>query len=261
MSQQQLTFAEVVSPVTKTLNIGITHQLNSPFNLFVNFDHLIDPLKRYIYLFVYSMGQKRIAGWGVYDRLNQSFELAGMCRYLTPQLYPMTLNWIDQGFKYVGNAVTNRPKELISKYLDEPMMTYDDYKKSKFLVAHYQQKITLEELDREYPGLWEQASVKYENPLDFIDYMEALKREVLRYEEKINRVDLSSTINRHPLRYLLEEITQHFYQYLAKSSISGEGYEKLLTECPYLETCKLDQNVDACEIHLGFTHEDDLDFT
>jgi hypothetical protein len=259
---QRLLFAEVEdkSQETKTLNVGLIDRLDSPFNLFVNFDHLVDQNKRYIYLYIYSMGEKKIAGWGVYDRNKQIFELSGNCRYISPQLYPMTMNWISQGYKYVANVVTDRPTEIIASYLDTPTLSYDDYRKSKYILAYYNKEIDEAQLESEYLGIWEQVELSYPDPLELIDYLESLKREMNTYELTINRVDITESLYKHPYRELLKDITQKFYLHLHNSEITGKGYEKTLSQCPYLDKCKIDPSNEHCEVHF-YEHPDDIDFT
>lgn len=272
VNEQQLIFAHSTSTTNKRiLNVGldlkITNQLDSPFNLFLNFDQLIDDDKRYIYLFIYSMGEKKIAGWGVYDRVATTFELSGNCRYIGPQLYPMTMLWIKEGYKYIGNSVTNRPARLINKYLDQADKAdkadwmQEDYIKSKYLLAYYNKDITEAEIELEYPGLLEQLPSDQD---ELIDYMIELGKKNKKFEETINRTDL----NRSALALLkydkietLYDITTKFYQYVSKSKISGPGYEKLLQQCPYLDTCKIDSTTENCEVYHGYSHDDDIDFT
>ncbi len=248
---QQLIFAEVRQPI-QSLNVGLTHQLDSPFNLFVNLEQLLDPTQRYIHLFIYSMGKKMIAGWGLYDREEKTFELDGYCKYLLPQLYPMTLYWRRQNYRYAGNTVTDRPSRLIAKEFNVPVFEYEEYRKWKYLLAWFNRQITEAELERVYPGSLEALP---DDPIDLYEYMEDLEIKVKNYERTINLKTLAPELLRDlapELKATLNELFGRFADYVAKATIEGS----FVQTCPDLDLCRTQRGAPGCEVYFSYLVED-----
>lgn len=248
---QQLILAEVQAPL-RSLNVGLTHQLDSPFNLFVNLEQLLDPSHRNIHLFIYSMGKQMIAGWGLYDRQDRTFELDGYCKYLLPQLYPMTQYWRRQNYRYAGNTVTDRPSRIISAYLDLPVVDYQEYQRWKHLLAWFDREITEAELERAYPGLLEQLP---EDELDLLEYIEELRGRAQHYEQSINLKTLSPELLRQlapQLQSTLLELFDRFANYVAQHSLDARQVET----CPDLDFCQINRNSGGCEVYFSYLSDD-----
>lgn len=264
----ELAFAVAHNPIsdTKTLNIGLVTPLDSPFNLFLNLKQLINPDKRYVYLYIYSMGKRKIILWGVYDKYTKEFIIDSGCKYSTNQLYSMTMEWKNSGYTYIGNSVTNRPYTFINKYLDRPVMTYEEYTKKKFILKYIDETITEEDLIDKY-------GEEMENMLDMLEtmdgveqlnYISELEEEIKSYEKYINRTDIMKDIRRsvpNAIYDILVILTERFQQTVETGVFNTNEYEETLDRCEYLHQCKGDQ----CAVYfygnsdMGYLYEGDPD--
>lgn len=248
---QQLIFAEMTKPV-QSLSVGLVHQLDSPFNLFVNLAQLLDPNQQHVHLFIYSMGKKTIAGWGLYDRKSRTFELDGYCKYLLPQLYPMTQYWRRHDYQYVGNTVTDRASSRIAEYLGTPVINYEEYKKWKHIIAWYNHEITNADLDSAYPDIFNQLP---DNAIDLHEYIQEIQIKAKRYEKTINRRDMSRELLNEltpQLRDTLNELFDKFADYVSRSLINGWSVQT----CPDLDFCRNNSGETDCEVYFSYFQDD-----
>lgn len=246
----------------KNVNIGIIQPLESPFNLFLNLHQLVDPDKRFVYFFIYSIGARKVILWGVYDKHGQDFHIDNACRYRTDQLYGATMHWIKLGYNYVGNTVLNRPEALISKYskegmsleeyqqkrglisqgegplaglasrsLDRPKMDYPEYVQKKYLLALLNGEISEEDYLRKYQQLPDLP----EDPYELYEYIFDLEKEIKKYEPTINRSDLGKVDQ--SLQVVLTKIMNRFNEAVARGTISTKEFESILQQCPYIQEC------------------------
>jgi len=251
--QSQLLIAQPISNQDQQYtNIGLISPLDFPFNLFLNINQLIDPDVNIVYFFVYSIGQKRIAMWGVYDKRTQSFSIDGACKYSLKELNDAMKQWKNSNFLYTANTVRNRPAELINSYLGTPQLTYSDYLKYKFIIAYFNQLISQNELENRYPNLLSQIynyiirtyDVSPNEPEfqdDLSNYISSLVQQVTKYENNINRTDLNnqllSKLNTN-LQQILINITQRFYDSLKYGQLLSDAYYNSLQQCPQISQCQ-----------------------
>jgi len=255
------------------INVGLIRPIESPFNLFLNFEQLVDYEKRYVYFFVYSIGKRKVMLWGVYDKQNQDFIVDGGCKYKPIQLKVITDTWSRSGYKYVSNTVSDRITPTIANYLGNELMTYQDYVDKKRLLRYLTGKLDHKAMVKEYGKnflfelLPEQIDPTDENELG--EYVEQLSRELTSYEELINRTDIDEgllSVIGAPIRKMLIKITKLFDQALQDNKFYSDEYDNLLDACPDLERCRVEGGKSCSVYTFGSDrdrYDDDvtLDFT
>jgi len=248
----------------QNLSISIVKPLNFPYNLFLNLEELSDPNLRFVYFFVYVIGEKKIVLWGVYDKVDDKFYVDGLCRYVPSQLNMIVQRWKAHHQTYVANTVKDRPTEIINRELGYERTPYSEYVKNKYLLAYLDNKISREELENRYPGLYDEFITKFEDQTGLIpglsedydvvldDYIEDFRDSILNYENTINRTDLNSYTlqNIDPELYnKIVRITKHFYD-----AIKTGMYESIsISPCPQIEDCDPNTYESGCELYFyGF---------
>ena len=270
---QRLVFAEASDSTLENeeLNIGLVRPLASPFNLFLNFDQLINPDKLLVYFFVYSMGERKVVLWGVYDKPNQKFIVDGGCHYKGAQLLEITNRWKDRGYHYAANSVVDRITPTVAGYLGVDMWTYEKYVDMKRLYRYLIGEISDEAMVKQYGDyfLYELVPVGVDLTDDYElrEFMLSLEAAIASYESQINRTDLSegvmSRINRSVQKLLLE-ITERFDKQIQTGKFDLESYEKSLKSCPASDKCKINgKSPSECEVYVygsdGHLYEGDPD--
>lgn len=254
----------IPSQEQENLSIGIVKPLIFPYNLFLNLNELSDPYSRFVYFFVYVIGQKKLVLWGVYDKIDDKFFIDGLCQYSPSQLNMIVQRWKDHHQTYIANSVKDRPIEIINRELGYKPTQYSEYVKNKYLLAYLDNKISLDELEKRYPGLHNEFIINFEDKTGLIpglsedydlilhDYIDHFRHTVLEYERKINRTDLSSYTLRnidHELYDKIVRITEHFYD-----AIKTGMYETMyISPCPEIGDCDPDTYKMGCELYFyGF---------
>jgi hypothetical protein len=267
LEESQLIFA-VPDPITEAgyqdeidlTNVGIVQPLDNPFNIFLNLKQLIEPDDRFVYFFIYSMGKRKIILWGVYDKQLQTFNIDEACRYNPEQLYMTTMNWIKRGYKYIGNTVVNRPLVLMSKYLDEPRMTHDEYSQKKYLLGYLDGKVSLELYENKYGPIEKDLP---EEDYEILDFKDELELELKDYEKDINLIDVTIKGLDNHLLITINKIMKRFHDAVALGKINTDYYEKMLQKCPSYDKCT--ESIDeSCGLYFygnrdyGMLYKDDL---
>lgn len=244
----------------QNLSIGIVKPLNFPYNLFLNLKELSDPNSRFVYFFVYVIGEKKIVLWGVYDKIDDKFFVDGFCRYTPSELNMIVQRWKSNHQTYIANSVKDRPTEIINRELGYGLASYSEYVKNKYLLAYLDNMISREELENVYPGLYDEFIIKFEDQTGLIpglsedydiifhNYIEDFRDSILNYENTINRTDLSSYTLRNidpELYNKILRITQHFYD-----AIKTGMYENIsISPCPHIEDCDPNIYESGCELY------------
>lgn len=251
------------------LNIGIIRTITSPFNLFLNFEHLIDYKKRYVYFFAYSMGARKVTLWGVFDKKSDNFIVDHGCRYRGSQLYEITNKWSKNGYKYVSNIVVDRITSTIGKYLDVSSWDEDQYKQHKHILRYLRGDLSEDIMEEKY-GL----DFKYElfppeldlnDDLAVMEYQSELEIAIKQYELGINRKDYSGFVRglERPIIKLVETITNKFDIQIQDKKYSEESYEQLLEYCPDIDMCIGQSDGGKCSVWSygtdGDLYADDID--
>ena len=266
MTEQLLRYAVADNKKQKTqsLNVGLVRELDSPFNLFLNLKQLINPDNRYIYFYIYSMGKRKIILWGVYEKNKKEFIIDTGCKYNTDQLYTMTMKWKANNYTYIGNSVKNRPSTLISKYLNIPTLTYEEYTEFKYIIAYIDDKITDSEFIEKY-GEEHLEVLELMDTIDLLDYREELLHKVTEYDQYINRTDIMYTVQKSLSSEVFDTLvllTKRFQHIIERGNFNTLDYEKTLKKCRYLDECRGDE----CAVYfygntdLGFLYEEDPDW-
>jgi len=264
-----LSFAKLNKQVNteEQINIGIIRPLQSPFNLFLNFEQLINPDARYIYYFVHTLGQKRIVMWGVYDKSDKMFIIESGCRFNPNQLLEMTNKWKENGYKYTSNSVYDQITPTLSKYLDVEMWTYDEYVDNKRFLRYLTGELSHDEMAAKYGEdffyHFMPTKVDYTDEFELQEFILNLQMEVQKYEKLINRTDISDNVLAAisgPVKSLLLELTSRFDRQIQDNKLSESSYESILNACPTLKACK-SGNGEECEVYSFGTegHLSDLD--
>lgn len=249
---------QLAAPDTIYATIGIIRPLEFPFLIYINIEQLIDPEIDLVYFFVYSMGAKKMVAWGTYDKRTSQFEIDGSCRYNVRELSNMIRTWRENNFNYLGNAVKDRFTDLISSYLGQSTLSYDQYLEYKFLLAFFQNKISQTLLQSKYPDqptkFAEEIILSHdllEDDPEFNMFLQKriheLDQQIRDYEMRINRVDLNINIlNRltDKIQHMVHDITQKFYDNLKFGQLLDD---RNLQPCPSLLQCfnQFDPNCSA----------------
>lgn len=253
MQEQKLVFA--TQEAQDQLNLGIIHPFESPFNLFLNFEQLIDYNKRYVYFFVYSIGKRKVMLWGVYDKKKEQFIVDGSCKYKPVQLKEITDKWLKSGYKYVGNTVMDRITPLIEKYTDTAVMDYDDYVDKKRLWRYLNGEIDEKQMIKKYGrNFLENLLPEDINPDDdyiMEEYKFDLGKELAKYEKMINRLDLNHQLLgllNTPIKRLVADISKKFENAIQTGKFYSQNYENMIKACPNFEQCRAKANKE-CQLY------------
>lgn len=250
--------------------LGIITSLTDPFNLFIRLSDFQNPEIDLVYLFIYSLGKKKIATWGTYSKKNQEISLDGACRYKVSQLMTLQRSWQEVGYDYVANAVIDR----ITAYFKE-MMSPEEYLRKKFILARHRGQITQREfekmtgkdyLDQFYDKLLIEMledDILSVDDLDsseiteseefqsyLADYLDDIEREIEEYILMINRADIDESIARRLTReelIILQELTQKFREKMERSSLTSDSVYSWLITCPDKEAC--DKPSQSCAVY------------
>ncbi|SNW62063.1 Hypothetical protein ORPV_159 [Orpheovirus IHUMI-LCC2] len=264
-SKVLLTFQE---PATKKTNkskdayLGIHNELESPVLLFLKLDDIRNGYDN-IYFFAYSMGKKKVVLWGLYNKPQNTFKLENACKYNVRILSSMLRQWDDNGYSYISNSVKDRITTKMDDYLDiksnTPHITsYEMYRKYKYLVSFYNDRIDIYELENgTYPGIIDDFvndfMLKYdiiilEENIDlFYDYIDVLEDETIKYEEKMTRNDMKSGINPKDISDVML-INKEFHKYI--STLDVINNDENLYNCPSKEVCQNNKFDDLCQIYV-----------
>lgn len=250
-----LSFANIDDRDQDEINIGIIRPLESPFNLFLNFQQLINPDKRYIYYFVHSLGRRRIVLWGVYDKYQKEFIIEGGCRFNPNQLLGMTNKWKENGYKYTANNVHDRITPTIKKELNEPMWTHEEYTDNKRFYRYLTGELSYEKISEMYGNNFFinflPLNVDYTDEFELQEFTLKLQHEIQEYEKLINRIDFNDDLMKlitSPIKSLLLELTSRFDKQIQDDKISELSYEQMLKDCPDLKVCKTSKD-SLCRVY------------
>lgn len=254
------------------IDVGSIEPLTSSYNLFLNMKMLTDPDEPDVNFYVYSMGLKRVALWGKYNKYDQKFKYDGSCRYRANILAEMNRRWLDNGYKSAGTAVKNRINEYADRYAEglalkegrvpeDKIKTHSEYLEYKFLLAYYNNKITQKELNKRYPNVlsnFENRMYLLCDSCDNLDYifMEELgliNDKVIKYEQKLNLTDLSPTMRQLNMnvQQTVEKITERFYQEVKNGKFQKNQFYNNLVQCPEVDECHLldPDNYQKCNVY------------
>ena len=113
------------------LFVGLKSGLDDPFNLFLRVSDLTNN-SSLIYFYAYSLGKKKVAIWGVYDKNNSEFLIDSACKYSPNDLLQIVNTWKKNDYSYFLNSVRNR----ISPRMTQESL-FNDRKKEQELFDNF----------------------------------------------------------------------------------------------------------------------------
>jgi len=247
--------------------IGIVAPLPSPYNLYLNMKQILDPHSEEVYFYVVTYGEKRIVMWGRYFKDTEEFEISGGCKYSVEDLNKLTKTYKRRDYSYIGNSITNeRILEAQVRYgMRARSWGYDEYLRYKFILAFYEELISENELQQQYPDepyAFENEVYEY-HKLDILrddvseleralkQEIHLLKEKIRKYESDINRMDLDwrilSSVTRETRDYI-KYVTGLFYDVIKFGYYTEGKYYDNLDSCPSVEECVENYDVKGCEV-------------
>lgn len=185
--------------------VGIIHELNSPFHLYINISQL--GLYDYIKIIIYSIGAKKEIIWGIYDLNEYQFEFESACKYTLKQLLPFIRQWENVGYEYIANAVTDRIHLAMASFNPgNKELTREEYKILKYLVAYLEDKVTEQEFEEVDPDntfliILQKIGISNTQEISLSKFLEQnlnlLKKKLKEYEKHINRIDIDKDVLRN----------------------------------------------------------------
>lgn len=158
--------------------VGVTTPISAPFNVFVRQDDLMDDDNNYVYFYAYSIGDRRIVLWGVYNKETNKFTIDEQCRwqdrFLTDALKEWAAHNYTFGYSTTSNKITRRMNLTgLSLTMEEAMSEYTSYK-HVFLAALVDDNV-VQPRDISEPG-FEQFYKNLNPRIDIFDLL-GLKKE------------------------------------------------------------------------------------
>lgn len=246
--------------------VGIIHEFNSPFHLYINLSRLGED--DYTKLIIYSIGSKKEIIWGIYDVVNNKFEFESACKYQLKQLIPFIRQWENVGYEYIANAVTDRIHLVMASFNpNNKELTRDEYKILKFLIAYLENKIEEDEFlnmdpENTFPRILEKIGIANSNDLPFIKFLnqnlKKIKEILEKYEQTINRIDVDKEILRKIINNaeLLQLMVSEFYEII--NEFNDNAFYNALKKCKSEEECT-DTYGEECSIY-KFLRSDQSNF-
>ncbi len=255
--------------------LGIVQPIDSPLNLFFNLSNLQDPEAKYIYLYIYSIGKKKIAYYGLYNVAEDRFYLDGGCEYRANDLMRTMQTWKQHNYIYGGNLVENR----IKSYSDKSVFTREKYLYYKHLLNYFAQnpqlsfidtgtteklnvtEVMLQEkygdtvledfyvtlLPKSKEGISELDIAAFPESKEFysvlIEQLKKMKVKIAKYEENLNLKDPGKYGMTRDISIVAANLVAKFHQQLLHDMRSGNIKNTLLSKkikfskCPSIEKC------------------------
>ena len=255
---QQSIFISTEDQKTKEihLNIGVVEPLNFPYNFFVRPEELLNPDQEIVNFFVFSLGAKRIAIWGIYLKNHKNFRIYGSCKYQTRQLSKMLQTWKANNYTSIGYSVQDRISQTMNKYLPPSktgIANHQEYLQKKHLLAFLNGNITQDEIDSAYPGLVDNFYHELDPEMEIQAY-ENLSDLIIAYEKKINLTDLNPEVKMMSsvIQDQVRKISERFYEEIKTGKYQSDKYYDHLETCPDICQCQADNDTDnpeSCDVY------------
>lgn len=171
------------------------------------------------------------------------------------------LNPGDPGY---ASAYMKKLDDLDRKIVDHepPVNPREEYEKNKYLNSFYMGEITLNDLERRYPGVYDNFLLELSRetgltPADdeyyfaYEEKMSNLLEKIIKYEKSINRTDVSPfgpSINNDTYNLIIK-ITSKFYEEIKYGKYDSSSFMNRLNKCPQIKSCHDNIQENGCEVY------------